>query len=181
MLKTNLPKQYWDSLKSKEELYDKFDRMPDAEKVQYEIDPDGESFFKDDEFKETGKKLETIGEAYHPVGQDVATHFTTAPDLCRVEAEKIINDLDLTIDDNIATMAYLIDMAFDTSNERSFINLVAAGNGIPEARAACRAFKRYKEFRQQDDKLMEEFMRTPEYKMQAAEVKLGLRDSIEVI
>lgn len=181
MLKTDLPKKYWDSLQTKEELYAKFDGLPDNEKLLYDIDPDGEAYFKDDEFTEVGEKLKTVAKTLQPILQDITAHFTTVPELCQNEAATIVNGLDLTNDENIAVMADVINRAFDTSDVRSFINLVETGNGVPAARAACRAYKRYKEFRQQDDKLMEEFKRTAEFKMQSAELKLGIRDTIEVI
>ncbi len=167
--------EQWDSMKTKEELYARFDSNPSNYR-----DPEMVLFFTDDKAKAVAEVLKNLAETMRPVLLDVASHYTDVMQICRNEAETIIGNLNLDDSDNMAVLACVIYDALDITNESSFICRIMNGNGVQEARAEARAFARYLAFKAADDARMAEFRRTPEFRMQEAEMKLGLRDHIEL-
>ncbi len=180
MIKVDLPVEYWDSLQTKEELYAKFDKLGNVEKTGYDADPEQPMYYKDDEFKVIGERLRAAADTFRPILLDVATHFADNVELCRNEATDRAADLPLDTHEAIAIYALTMYMLLDSNGDNSFIKHIESGCGIPEARAAYRAYVRYRAFKDVEEKKMEEFKGTPEFRMQEVEMKLGLRDSIEL-
>lgn len=174
----SLSKEYWDGLQTKEELYAVFDKVGDQVPVPL---ADMECYYKDGEFKAVAASVKEPAEKLLAVLPDILEHFAGGlPDRWRNKAEEIYNEMNLDLTDGMAICAGFLSMALDTSNEKSFVKRVESGNGIPEIRAEYRAYTRYKEFKAKDKARLEAFKRTPEYKMQAMELKLGLRDHIDM-
>lgn len=165
--------EQWDAMQTKEELYARFEGNPSMYP-----DPVMGLFFTDDKAKAVAEYLKKTAETLRPAMLDIAAHFTDLPEPRKNEAENIIGDLNLDDTESMSTLAYIIYDALDSTNESSFICRIMNGNGIPEARAEARAFARYLKFKAADDARMAEFRRTPEFRMQEAEVKLGLRDCV---
>ncbi len=177
------PKEYWDSLQSKEELYAEFEKMSDADEIVIGVgaDPDQSAYYKDGEFKAVFDSVKGPVEDVRKVLPDVFQHFAEGIDnLLKDKATTIYEDFDLSTPEGMATCAWVLYLALDTSNEKSFIKRLESGNGIPEKRAACKAYARYRAFKEEDQKRMLAFMQTPEYQMQSMELRLGLRDKIEI-
>ena len=174
-------KEYWDSLQSKEELYAEFEKMSSADSDLIVSEPDLPIYYKDAEFKAVFDSVKNPAEDVKAVMPDVCQHFAEGIDeTIKNKADTIFNDLDLDTPYGMAMSAWLLYLMLDTNNEKSFIKRLESGNGIIERRAACKAYARYRSFKEEDKMRMLKFMQTPEYKMQAMELKLGLRDAIEV-
>jgi hypothetical protein len=165
----------WDAMISKEQLYARFEGNPSQFR-----DPQMALFFTDDKAKAVAEYLKKTAETLRPVMLDIISHNTDLPEPRKNEAENIIGDLNLDDTESMSTLAYIIYDALDSTNEDSFVCRIMNGNGVPEARAEARAFARYLKFKAADDARMEAFRRTAEYRMQEAEVKLCLRDHIEL-
>lgn len=175
------PKKFWDSLQSKEELYAEFEKMSSADSVLIVSDPDLPIYYKDGEFKAVFDSVKNPAEDVQAVMPDVCQHFAEGvDDIIKNKAETIVADLDLDTQYGMAMCAWVLYLVLDTNNEKSFIKRLESGNGIPELRAACKAYARYMAFKEKEKERMLAFMQTPEYKMQAMELKLGLRDKIEM-
>ncbi len=178
--KSEFSKEYWDSLQSKTELYEVFETMDPAKAVECAGDPDNNLFYKDGEFKAVATALKNAAEPLRPILEDIASHCTDVLEPRRNDAETLLSDFDLTNEDNIAMIACFINIVLDSDREGSMIRLLESGNGIPETRASYRAYARYQAFKAEDDVKLEAFKKTPEYQMQAMELKLGLRDHIDL-
>jgi len=180
MITVNKPVEYWDGLQSKEELYAEFDKLPAVEQGVYAVNPEQPLYFKDGEFKEVAERIRAAADILRPVLLDVAAHYTDIEEICRNEAIDRVAAIPLDTLDNIAVFAWVIYLALDDNNDNSFIKRIESGSGIPEARAACRAYSRYKGFKDKENERLNAFKKTPEYKMQLTELRLGLRDHIEL-
>jgi hypothetical protein len=173
------PKEYWDSLESKESLYNEFEKKNSSDLLV--TDPNLPIYYKDGEFKAVADSVKDSVEKLLAVLPDVCQHFAEGVDeIIKNKAVTIVNDLDLDTSYGMAVCAWVLYLILDTSNEKSFVKRLESGNGIVEYRAACKAYARYMAFKEKDKERMLAFMQTPEYKMQAMELKLGLRDAIEV-
>lgn len=175
-------KEYWDNLQSKEELYNEFEKMSAADELAVTgTDPDLPIYYKDGEFKAVADSIKGSVEKLLAVLPDVFQHFAEgADDIFKNKAATIVTDLELDTAEGMAVCAWVLYLILDTSTEKSFIKRVESGNGIIERRAASRAYARYRAFKEKEQERMLAFMQTPEYKMQLMELKLGLRDKIEI-
>ncbi len=180
MIKVDLPVEYWNALQSKEELYAKFDKLDGVTKTGYDADPVQPMYYKDDEFKVIGERLRAVADTLRPILLDIVAHYTDAGELCRNEAIDRAADLPLDTHENIAVYAWTMYLLLDSNGDHSFIKHIESGSGIPEARAAYRAFARYKVFKDKENERMEAFKITPEFRMQQTEMKLGLREFFEL-
>ncbi len=178
--KTRLSKEYWDSLQSKADLYEAFEEMDQIEVAACKGDPDDKIFYKDGEFKAVAAALKKAAEPLRPILEDILEHCTDVTEPRKNEAETLFSDFDITDEDHMAVIAWFINIALDSENEKSLVSRLEAGNGIPETMAARRAYARYQAFKAEDDAKLEAFKATPEYQMQAMELKLGLRDHIDL-
>lgn len=183
-IKGDKPKEYWDRLQSKEDLYNEFDRMQETNRVEFAGDPELAHYYKDGEFKAVANSLKDSVKVLLSVLPDITEHFTDSDvemERCKTDAENILSEkFDFDRLDDLAIFAWLVYKALDTDSVKSFYKSIESGNGIPEARAAYRAYSRYKAFKDGENAKLEAFKKTPEYKMQAMELKLGLRDHIDV-
>lgn len=176
------PKEYWDGLQSKEELYAEFEKLSSADETFIVgADPDLPQYYQDDEFEKVAGSVKNSVEKVLAVLPEVFTHFAEgADDLVKNKASIIMDDMEIDSNYGMALCAWVLYLALDTSNEKSFFKRLESGNGIIQRRAACKAYARYMAFKEKDKERMLAFMQTPEYKMQAMELRLGLRDAIEI-
>ena len=182
--KSNLPKEYWDGLQSKEDLYKEFDSMAKEIQFTFAKDPDQAWYYKDGEFKAVADSVNGCVKTLQAVLPDIVDHLTDS----EVEKERVKteafdlfrNNFDFDRPDEIAKFAEVMRLALSLEDDKSMFRRIESGNGIPEARAAYRAFARYRAFKNEDKAKLEAFKLTPEYHIQETEIKLGLRDHIEV-
>ena len=182
-LRGNLPKEHWDGLQTKDELYREFDNMQDMDKFMFAKDPEQPEYYKDGEFKAVANSIKDSVKKLLAVLPDITDHFTDSEaekKRVQVEAQNLFNDFNFDRPDEIAKFAWLVYKALDMDNVNSFYGQIESGNGIPEARAAYRAFARYRAFKDEDKAKLEAFKRTSEYHIQATEIKLGLRSEFEM-
>lgn len=174
------PVKYWDGLKTKEALYEKFDNMEPGEKNfvlvgNYILD----KCYKDSEFQEVAEKLESTAKNLRPLLQNIEKHFSSGEEY-KKNAQAILDKINLDNNVNIALLALLVCKLLDGTEKGSFINRIRTGNGIPEGRAAHRAGERYRAFKAEDAARLEAFKNTPEYALQEAELKFKRREKIEL-
>lgn len=183
-LKGDKPKEYWDRLKTKEDLYNEFDGLQETDRYVFARNPEQNRYYKDGEFKAVANSMKDSVKVLLSVLPDITEHFTDSDEeaaRCKIDAENILKEkFEFDRPDDIATFAWLVYMALDMDNVKSFYKRIESGDGIPEARAAYRAYSRYKAFKDGESARLEAFKKTPEYKMQAMELKLGLREYIEL-
>ena len=176
------PVNYWDGLKTKEELYEGIDSMDPADRNLILAGEPAymKGYYKDNEFKEVGEKLENVVKALRPLLKDIEKRFAAGDYEERVK--QTLNSFNLNSNAELGLMALLICNALEAGNVygESFINRIKNGNGIPEERAAIRAGERYNAFKKQDAEKLEAFKQTPEYALQEAELKFKRRDKIEL-
>ncbi len=177
----SFPVSYWDGLKTKEKLYEKFDNMDPGDKnlILSGVCSHNSNNYADSDFEKAAEKLETAAKTLRPVLQEIEKNFASG-DEYKKTAKYILDKINLDGNANIATLALLIYNALDNTGEGSFINRIKTGNGIPEERAAYRAGKRYNQFKAQDAARLREFEQTPEYALQEAEIKFKQREKIEL-
>lgn len=176
------PKEYWDSLKSKEELYAEFEKMSSADETFIVgADPDLPQYYQDDEFEKVAGSVKDSVEKVLAVLPEVFTHFAEgADDLVKNKASIIMDDMEIDSNYGMALCAWVLYLALDTSNEKSFFKRLESGNGIIERRAACKAYARYRAFKEEDQMRMLKFQMTAEFQMQLMEKRLGLRDEFQL-
>ena len=74
-------KEYWDSLQSKEELYNEFEKMSSADELAVTgTDPDLPIYYKDGEFKAVADSVKDHVEKVLAVLPDVCQHFAEGVD-----------------------------------------------------------------------------------------------------
>ena len=175
------PVKYWDNLKTKEELYEKFDNMDPGDKnlIFAGVCSHDSNNYADSDFEKVAGKLEAAVKTLRPVLQEIENNFSTNKKYDKEQVQQILKKINLDGNANIATLALLICEALDKSVEDSFINRIRTGNGVPEERAAHRAGKRYQAFKAEDAARLEAFKNTPEYALQEAELKFKQREKIE--
>lgn len=174
-------KEYWDSLVTKDSLYAEFEKMSSADSDLIVSDPDLPIYYKDEEFKAVFDSVKNPAEDVVKVMPDVCQHFAEGIDeTIKNKADTIFNDLDLDTPYGMAVSAWLLYMMLDTTCEKSFIKRLESGNGIVERRAACRAYSRYRKFKEEDQMRMLKFQMTAEFQMQLMEKRLGLRDEFQL-
>ena len=183
-IKGDKPKEYWDELQTKEDLYNEFDGMQATTRAEFARDPEQAHYYKDGEFKAVANSMKDSVKVLLSVLPDITEHFTDSDvemERCKTDAENILGErFDVDRPDDVAIFAWLVYKALDADNVKSFYKRIESGDGIPEARAAYRAYSRYKAFKDGESARLEAFKKTPEYKMQAMELKLGLREYIEL-
>ncbi len=187
--RTEMSREYWDELTTREQLYAVFDKMPDHQRETFSQDPEQPVFYKDADFAKVGKKLKAAAETLIPILRDIAAHLpeqTFLPNIgfqnvsTKLLAEELLSKLDLSKPGSQAVMVWLLMSALDPVAAGSITNRITTGDGIPEARAAYRAYQRYLAFKKKDADRLEAFKETQEYKTQMLEIRLGLRTSISV-
>ena len=192
--KDKFTREQWDALKTKEALYAAFD-VPDgvqqAERARLaESGPNLTLYYADEEFPEIAKKLKKAAETLRPILEDIAKHLPAQVGHKHVTSirggnskacsDELLRELDCKSVDGLPVLVWLLLLALDDKNPNNIIKCIETGNGIPQARAAYRAYQRYKAFKEADEKQLAEFKDTEEYKLQQLEIRLGIRKEIEL-
>ncbi len=184
LLRVKGDKQYWDQLQSKEDLYNEFDRMQETNRAEFAGDSELAHYYKDGEFKAVSDGVKGSIKTLLVVLPDIVEHLTDSEEekkRVETDAENLFKEnFDFDQPDEIAKFAEVMRLALNAEDENSMFRRIESGIGIPEARAAYRAYARYKAFKDEDSARLAAFKKTPEYQMQAMELKLGLRDHIDL-
>lgn len=179
------PAEYWDGLKTKEQLIKVFEPM---EKFgnglmllinNYGTDPDLPGYYQNPEFKEVAAKLRPMAEQMLPVLEDISAHIPT-----HIKREHIKEAANSKLRDFFKNSTLPLAVLYYTeflilALEGDYIDRIERGFNVPETRAELRAYKRYQAIKKEVDTRRAEFEKTEEYRLQTMELKLGLRDHID--
>ena len=179
------PAEYWDGLKTKEQLIKVFESLEKSGNGltllvnNYGADPDLPGYYQNPEFKEVAAKLRPMAEQMLPVLKDISKHIPT-----HIKQEYIKKEANSTLRNFFKNNALPLAVLYYTeflilALEGDYIDRIERGFTIPEARAELHAYKRYQAIKKEVDTRRAEFEKTEEYRLQAMELKLGLRDHID--
>ena len=176
--KDYIPKEQWDALQTKEQLFKEFDE--DRNAGAFNQDPEMPLYYKDNEFKEMAAKIKKAAAPLLPLLKDVLKHlpakdhnnYTYYPERADAAIKQRIDPAD---PEGMALYAALLLLAL----ESDFAERLGEGIGIPQTRAARRAYKRYKAIKEKEEARRTEFEQTAAYRLQTLEMKLGMRDHID--
>lgn len=179
------PAEYWDGLKTKEQLIKVFESLEKSGNGlmllinSYGTDPDLPGYYQNPEFKEVAAKLRPMAEQMLPVLKDISKHIPT-----HIKQEYIKKEANSTLRNFFKSNALPLAVLYYTeflilALENDYIDRIERGFTIPEARAELHAYKRYQAIKKEIDTRRAEFEKTEEYRLQAMELKLGLRDHID--
>lgn len=173
------PVEYWDGLKTKEQLSKEFEYNGLKFFLDYQQkDGELEKFFKDEEFKNLAEQLKKGSAKLIKTLNEIEKQFPFEKKLYTNKAEAILRNI-LTSGSTrpicIAVYTKLLLIAL----ENDYIEHIEKGFTIPEIRAAKRAYKRYLKMQEEAAQRRKEFEKTDEYRTQKIELKLGIRKSIE--
>lgn len=180
------PREYWDALKTKEELYNEFNAAYEeggGSRILLENDfkqePALKPYYEDNEFKEVAQKLKKAAAPVLPVLRDILKHLPETDNkqysLEEQAKARIVSQLGAadrrTINIYVATLLLAL--------EKDLPERIESGMEIPQDRAARRAYRRFLAFKAEEQERRAEFEKTQEYRTQRLEVALGLRARIE--
>lgn len=179
------PAEYWDGLKTKEQLIKVFESLEKSGNGlmllinNYGADPDLPGYYQNPEFKEVAAKLRPMAEQMLPVLKDISKHIPT-----HIKQEYIKKEANSTLRNFFKNNALPLAVLYYTeflilALEGDYIDRIERGFTIPEVRAELHAYKRYQAIKKEVDTRRAEFEKTEEYRLQAMELKLGLRDHID--
>ena len=179
------PAEYWDGLKTKEQLIKVFESLEKSGNGlmllinNYGADPDLPGYYQNPEFKEVAAKLRPMAEQMLPVLKDISKHIPT-----HIKQEYIKKEANSTLRNFFKNNALPLAVLYYTeflilALEGDYIDRIERGFTIPEARAELHAYKRYQAIKKEVDTRRAEFEKTEEYRLQAMELKLGLRACID--
>lgn len=179
------PAEYWDGLKTKEQLIKVFESLEKSGNGltllvnNYGADPDLPGYYQNPEFKEVAAKLRPMAEQMLPVLKDISKHIPT-----HIKQEYIKKEANSTLRNFFKNNALPLAVLYYTeflilALEGDYIDRIERGFTIPEARAELHAYKRYQAIKKEVDTRRAEFEKTEEYRLQAMELKLGLRARID--
>ena len=179
------PAEYWDGLKTKEQLIKVFESLEKSGNGltllvnNYGADPDLPGYYQNPEFKEVAAKLRPMAEQMLPVLKDISKHIPThvKQEYLKEKANSRLRDFFKNISLPLAVLHYTEFLIL--ALEGDYIDRIERGFTIPEARAELHAYKRYQAIKKEVDTRRAEFEKTEEYRLQAMELKLGLRDHID--
>ena len=75
-LKGDKPKEYWDRLKTKEDLYNEFDGLQETDRYVFARNPEQNRYYKDGEFKAVANSMKDSVKVLLSVLPDITEHFT---------------------------------------------------------------------------------------------------------
>ena len=180
------PREYWDALKTKEELYNEFNAAYEeggGSRIILESDfkqePALKPYYEDNEFKEVAQKLKKAAAPVLPVLRDILKHLPETDNkqysLEEQAKARIVSQLGAadrrTINIYVATLLLAL--------EKDLPERIESGMEIPQDRAARRAYRRFLAFKAEEQERRAEFEKTQEYRTQRIEVALGLRARIQ--
>ncbi|SDC76417.1 hypothetical protein SAMN04487864_1234 [Succiniclasticum ruminis] len=176
--------EYWDGLKTQEQLEKVFKAMQDSGTFwatinNFGMDPELPGYYQNEEFKEVAAKLRPMAENMLPVLKDISKHIPFNRD-----NEHIKNAVALKLQDFFKDIPVPLAMLYYTeflikALEGEYVDRIERGFTIPETRAKLRAYKRFQAIKKEEDSRRAEFEKTAEYRLQKMELKLGLRDHID--
>ena len=179
------PAEYWDGLKTKEQLIKVFESLEKSGNGlmllinNYGADPNLPGYYQNPEFKEVAAKIRPLAEQMLPVLKDISAHIPThiKREYIKEAANSKLRDF---FKNNTLPLAVLYYTEFlILALEGDYIDRIERGFNVPETRAELRAYKRYQAIKKEVDTRRAEFEKTEEYRLQAMELKLGLRDHID--
>ena len=94
-IKGDKPKEYWDGLQTKEDLYNEFDVMQESTRAEFARDPEQAHYYKDGEFKAVANSLKDSVKVLLSVLPDITEHFTDSDvemERCKTDAENILSE-----------------------------------------------------------------------------------------
>lgn len=182
----HMSKEYWDSLVSKESLYNEFNEAYEGEglsrsymEADFNHNPEMKVFYQDNEFKEVAQKLKKAAAPVLPVLRDILKHLPENENkqysLVELARDRIINNLRATNRNTINLYVATLLLSL----EKDLPERIESGMEVPENRAARRAYKRFLAFKKEEREHRTAFEQTQEYRTQRIEVALGIRDHIE--
>lgn len=181
-----MPREYWDALKTKEELYNEFNAAYEEgggnrtiQESDFKQEPALKPYYEDNEFKEVAQKLKKAAAPVLPVLRDILKHLPETDNkqysLEEQAKARIVSQLGAadrrTINIYVATLLLAL--------EKDLPERIESGMEIPQDRAARRAYRRFLAFKAEEQERRAEFEKTQEYRTQRIEVALGLRARIE--
>ena len=180
------PREYWDALKTKAELYNEFNAAYEEGggnrtilESDFKHEPALKPYYEDNEFKEVAQKLKKAAAPVLPVLRDILKHLPETDNkqysLEEQAKARIVSQLGAadrrTINIYVATLLLAL--------EKDLPERIESGMEIPQDRAARRAYRRFLAFKAEEQERRAEFEKTQEYRTQRIEVALGLRARIE--
>jgi hypothetical protein len=180
------PVEYWDGLKTKEDLYNEFNADYEAgggSRTVLESDFNHNSlmkpYYEDNEFKEVAQKLRKAAAPLLPVLRDILKHLPENDNkqysLEELAKARIVSKLGAT--DRNTMNLYIATLLL--ALEKDLPERIESGLNVPEDRAARRAYKRFMAYKEKEAAKRAEFEKTQEFRTQRIEVALGIRDAIE--
>ena len=181
-----MPREYWDALKTKEELYNEFNAAYEEGggnrtilESDFKHEPALKPYYEDNEFKEVAQKLRKAAAPVLPVLRDILKHLPETDNkqysLEEQAKARIVSQLGAadrrTINIYVATLLLAL--------EKDLPERIESGMEIPQDRAARRAYRRFLAFKAEEQERRAEFEKTQEYRTQRIEVALGIRPRIE--
>ena len=172
------PVKYWDSLKTVEQLTEAF--QDNTLKIFLANNKEDflEKFYKDQEFATAAEKLEKAAKQTIKVLKEIRSKLPYRNKECEEKARANINVMLSSVNEEPRSIAIYTDVLLIALQEH-YIKKINSGFSIPEIRAAKRAYHRYLTLKKEKERRRVEFEKTQEYRTQAIEVKLGIRDHIE--
>lgn len=183
--------EQWDDMRDKKTLYAVFSKNYEKNGEVARFTQAAKSlpiYYKDEEFAEVAKKLKKEAERLLPILEDIAKHLPDKTETqyvkyipggdCKKASKEMIKSLSNGSQGSLPLLVGLVLQILDYKAEENIIKRLEVGDGVPQARAALRAYNRYLEFKEKDAQWLEKFTGSSEHKKQVMEMKLGLRDSI---
>ncbi len=182
-----MPREYWDALKTREELYNEFNAAYEEgggnrtiQESDFKQEPALKPYYEDNEFKEVAQKLKKAAAPVLPVLRDILKHLPEKNDNTQYSLEeqakaRIVSTLGAADRQTINLYVTTLLLAL----EKDLPERIESGMEIPQDRAARRAYRRFLAFKAEEQERRAEFEKTQEYRTQRIEVALGLRARIE--
>ncbi len=182
-----MPREYWDALKTREELYNEFNAAYEEgggnrtiQESDFKQEPALKPYYEDNEFKEVAQKLKKAAAPVLPVLRDILKHLPEKNDNTQYSLEeqakaRIVSTLGAADRQTINLYVTTLLLAL----EKDLPERIESGMEIPQDRAARRAYRRFLAFKAEEQERRAEFEKTQEYRPQRIEVALGLRARVE--
>ena len=177
------PVEYWDSLKTEEQLKKAFENIAGNElgrlTGEMGLDPKLPGYYLDNEFSEVAAKLRPLAKEMIPIFEDILKHipYPYNKDFFKKKAESVMDGFVGAMPMPMGVAAYTLFLMAALDDD--YIARIGRGFTIPETRAQMRAYNRFLNIKKIEDTKRAEFEKTAEYRLQRMELKLHLRDHID--
>ncbi len=181
----------WDALTSKEELYKVFNEFYETEGLRlnylgnFSGDPEMNYYFNDKEIEELVKEFKAAAKPLRSVLEKIVKRLpnpanTYMPYDYMERAKGKVDSILPETQDGLGTYAAILLAALDEKNDfGSFAKFLSISFYIPQLRAARRAYRRFRKFKDEEQARRKEFEKSDAYKMQKLEIAAGIRTEIE--